>query len=216
MADRANVVAVDTASPRPGVALVSGDRTFAEALEPDRRASEELLPALRRCLERAGLTISQVDRIAICAGPGSFTGLRVGLATAWGLSRAADIPVETVSTLEAMAEASRGRGAGQVWAVLDAGRGEVLAEPFDLDGPRALSRAAAARLSTVEAMRSVSGAAFVALPEDLLGPGGLELGVSPAEALALASARSPRPRRPGPLQPIYARASAAEEKIGAP
>lgn len=216
MADRANVLALDTASPRPGVALVSGDRLFAEELEPDRRASEELMPALRRCLERAGVTLPQIDRIAICAGPGSFTGLRVGLATAWGLSRAAAIPLETVSTLEAMAEASRGRSRNRVWAALEAGRGEVLVEPFALDGPRARSTAAAVRLPRDEAARTLAGAAFVCLPSDLLGPEGARLEVSPAQALALASARAPRIRHQGPLAPIYARASAAEEKIGAP
>jgi N6-L-threonylcarbamoyladenine synthase len=197
------------------VALLCGERVFAEALEPDRRASEELLPSVSRCLDRAGVPLSRVDRIAVCAGPGSFTGLRVGLAAVWGLSRARNIPVETVSTLEAMAEASRRGGETAVWSVLDAGRGEVLAQPFDLAGPRARASAGPVRLSRHEAARAIGGSRFVALPADLLGPGGEELPALPAEALARASARDPRPVAAAPLQPIYARASAAEEKLGA-
>ena len=64
-----NVLAIDTASPDASVALVSGSEIFVEALPPERRASEELLPALRRVLEAAGVAIADCDRIAVCAGP---------------------------------------------------------------------------------------------------------------------------------------------------
>ena len=108
-----NVLAIDTASPDASVALAVGGRIFEEALPSERRASEELLPVLRRVIEAAGIELGGFDRIAVCAGPGSFTGVRVGLATAWGLSRAAGIPLETVSTLEAQMSAS-------VWWVMGA------------------------------------------------------------------------------------------------
>jgi len=64
-----NVLAIDTASPDASVALVSGSEIFVEALPSERRASEELLPALRRLLEAAGVAIADCDRIAVCAGP---------------------------------------------------------------------------------------------------------------------------------------------------
>ncbi|HWZ85963.1 MAG TPA: tRNA (adenosine(37)-N6)-threonylcarbamoyltransferase complex dimerization subunit type 1 TsaB, partial [Thermoanaerobaculia bacterium] len=133
------VLALETASPSPAVALLSDGRLFEQMLPADRRASEELLPALRRVLESAGRTLADCERIGVCAGPGSFTGLRVGLATAWGLGRALGIPVEAVSTLEAMAEAARSAGAGRVVAVLDAGRGDLVCERFDLSGLRVRS-----------------------------------------------------------------------------
>jgi tRNA A37 threonylcarbamoyladenosine modification protein TsaB len=98
---------------------------------------------------------------------------------------------------------------------LDAGRGEVFAQPFDLEGSRARASADLSRLPREEAARAIAGTRFVALPEDLLGTGGEDLAAMPAEALARASARDPRPAAASPLQPIYARASAAEEKIGA-
>src|SRR5688500_3331685 len=131
------VLALDTASPFPSVTLSARGEVFEESLPGDRRASEELLPAIARCFARAQLVLSQCERIAVCSGPGSFTGLRIGLATAWGLGRAAGIPVETVPTLEALAETVRGRGHAKVAAVLDAGRGEVVVEVFTLESPRA-------------------------------------------------------------------------------
>ena len=215
MADERNVLAVDTASPAPGVALLARGSMLEEKLAQDRQASEELLPAIRRCLSGSDLSLERLSCLAICAGPGSFTGLRVGLASAWGISRAAHIPVETVSTLEAMAEAWRGVSAGPVWTALDAGRGELVLQDFDLEGPRAAARRPAVRLPRAEAIRLVGESERVALPRDLLGPGGRALPRSPAHALALAVARAPRPATSGELRAIYARASAAEEKHGA-
>jgi tRNA threonylcarbamoyladenosine biosynthesis protein TsaB len=215
VADESNVLAVDTASPLPAVALVARGEVHEESLPTDRRASEELLPALRRCLDRARLSLDGLTRFALCAGPGSFTGLRVGLATAWGLSRASGVPVETVSTLEAMAEAWRSKGAGPVWTALDAGRGEVVFQEFDLGAPRAQARRPPARAPREDALRSALGATIVALPQHLLAPDGPPLPVSPARALALAAARAPRAPASGPLEAIYSRASAAEEKHGA-
>src|SRR5215468_7853145 len=101
------VLAIDTASPAPAVALADGALDVEERLPSDRSASEDLLPAIERLLAGSGRTLLSCERIAVCSGPGSFTGLRVGLATAWGLARALQRPVEGVSTLEAMAEGAR-------------------------------------------------------------------------------------------------------------
>src|SRR5215472_5811015 len=138
MDSRVSVLALDTAGPEPGVALVARGDSFEERLPSDRQASERLLPAVDRVLQRAGLELRQCDRIAVCSGPGSFTGLRVGLSTAWGLGRALEIPVEEVSTLEALAEAARAElpGSTRVTTALDAGRGEVVAAEFSLEGTR--------------------------------------------------------------------------------
>ena len=215
MADRADVLAIDTASPFPAVVLLARGEAFEESLPADRRASEELLPAVRRCLDRAGLKLDRVSRLALCAGPGSFTGLRVGLATAWGFSKAAGIPVETASTLEAMAEACREIGPGPVWAALDAGRGELVYQEFGLEGPRAQARRPPSRGTGEVAARDAGDAVLVSLPRELVSPRGPALPHSVARALALAVLRSPRPAASGPLEPIYSRASAAEEKHGA-
>src|SRR5690606_1492249 len=76
----------------------------------------------------AGITSEQIALFAVAAGPGSFTGLRVGIATIQGLAMARDRRVVPVSTLEAIAEAS---GARTVAAWMDAQRGEVLAQVFE-------------------------------------------------------------------------------------
>ena len=144
-----NVLALDAASPQPAVALIVRGRVYEQRLPGDRRASEDLLPAVQRTLAAAGLALSACERIAVCAGPGSFTGLRVGLATAWGLGRGLGIAVEAVSTLEAMAEAARAHGAERVVAVLDAGRGEAVCERFALEADRARSLGPAALVRVV-------------------------------------------------------------------
>jgi len=219
-----NVLAIDTASPDASVALVSGSEIFVETLPSERRASEELLPALRRLLEAAGVAIADCDRIAVCAGPGSFTGVRVGLATAWGLSRAAGIPLEAVSTLEAIAETARGESS-RVLAVLDAGRGEVVCREFSFpleppasasayaSGRRAAPVGEAVRVAAEQARGLASSATIAAVPEDLLGGGSSAPRRRPAAALALAVAAAPGAEASS-LEAIYSRPSAAEEKRG--
>lgn len=86
--------------------------------------SETLLPGILSILNEAGLTIDSIDAVAAAAGPGSFTGLRIGIATAKGLSYDRDLPCVPVSTLEALAENARGLEGYLVCAVMDARRGE--------------------------------------------------------------------------------------------
>jgi tRNA threonylcarbamoyladenosine biosynthesis protein TsaB len=210
------VLALDTAGPRPSVVVRAGDASVEEALPDGRRASEELLPAIRRALDRSGVSLDRCDRIAVCAGPGSFTGVRVGLATAWGLARARGVALEAVSTLEALAETRRASGASRVAAFLDAGRGELVAGRFDLGGPRARSIAAAARCAASAARDWAGPDAIAALPETLLDPPA----PSPAQSLASALAAAVV-RRPGETAPLdraipafYSRPSSAEEKHG--
>jgi tRNA threonylcarbamoyladenosine biosynthesis protein TsaB len=212
-----NVLALDTASPEPGVCLLAGGVLFEEPLPGDRQASEKLLSAIARCLERAAIALPDCDRIAVCSGPGSFTGLRVGLSTAWGLGRAREIPVEAVSTLAGLAEAARGDGIARVTAALDAGRGEVVVETFSVAGPRAVSLSGPHRVPRETAASSEG--VLVCLPPELLGPGGSRPATSVSRALALCVAAAPGPDA-APSDPmsraIYSRPSAAEEKHGAP
>jgi tRNA threonylcarbamoyl adenosine modification protein YeaZ len=211
-----NVLAIDTASPDASVAFLAGERIFEEALPSERRASEELLPAVRRVLDAAGAALEDCDRIAVCAGPGSFTGVRVGLATAWGLSRAAGIPLEAVSTLEALAETARrgAHGAARVLAALDAGRGDVVVGAYALAGPRATPLGEAERVTLDRARELARGAEVAAVPADLLGaPQSARPRPRPAAALARAVAASPGAEAAA-LEAIYSRPSAAEEKRG--
>jgi tRNA threonylcarbamoyl adenosine modification protein YeaZ len=213
-----NVLSIDTASPDPAVVFLSGVRFFVEELPPERRASEELLPAIQRVLDAAGAGLPDCSRIVVCAGPGSFTGVRVGLATAWGLSRAAGIPLEAVSTLEALAETARAHARTEprrVLAALDAGRGDVVCRAYALAGPRAAPLGDAERVSPERARELAAGSPIAALPSDLLGPGGNVAWPRPLPALALARAVASAPgTETASLEAIYSRPSAAEEKRG--
>ena len=211
-----NVLALDTASPDPAVSLASSGRVFDERLPEGRPASDELLAAVARCLSSAGASLSDCQRVAVCAGPGSFTGLRVGLATAWGLGRSLGIEVEPASTLEALAETARRPGLARIAAALDAGRGEFVLARFTLAGPRAEPLGPARRVlrETAEAEAEAGDWEIVCIPEDLLGRRGAGPRMLPARALAMAVERDPRPAS-GLPRGIYSRPSAAEEKLGA-
>jgi tRNA threonylcarbamoyladenosine biosynthesis protein TsaB len=211
-----HVLALDTATPEPAVAVSSGESARVERLPDDRRASEDLVAAISACLRGAGLDLSDCGRIAVSSGPGSFTGVRVGLATAWGLSRATGIAVEAVPTLEALAEAARRPALTEVAAALDAGRGDVTIECFSLAGTRAASLdGSPRRLSREDALRHAAGREIVSLPAGLL-PGAAAPPVTIAQALAGAVALSPGATSQEPARAVYSRPSAAEEKLGAP
>jgi tRNA threonylcarbamoyladenosine biosynthesis protein TsaB len=98
-------------------------------LDDPRPHSERLLPALDRLLERAGVASDAIGLVAVSIGPGSFTGLRVGLATVKGLCLGAERPVAPVPTLAALAHAAVD-APGPVAALLDARRGEVYAAVY--------------------------------------------------------------------------------------
>jgi tRNA threonylcarbamoyladenosine biosynthesis protein TsaB len=208
------IISLDTASPVPAVAVLRDGALFQRRLSLERRASEDLLPALTECLEDAGADLSDCDRIAVCSGPGSFTGIRIGLATAWGLRRALGVALEAVPTLEAMAEAAREIAGGPVATVLNAGRGEVVLGRFELDAGRARPLLPPRRMRVEDAAAAAGTAAIFSLPAGLV-PGANALPGTPCAALAFAVAREPRETEQLAPAGIYARPSAAEEKRGA-
>jgi tRNA threonylcarbamoyladenosine biosynthesis protein TsaB len=120
------VLLLHTAGAEGSVALA--DTSLAEAVVatealPGRSSSERLVPAVRRLMEAAGWSLKELAAVVVVHGPGSFTGVRVGLSAAKGLSEAGGIPLVAISRLALLA-AAVGDGAGRVCAVLDAGRGE--------------------------------------------------------------------------------------------
>ena len=118
---------MDCATDTVGLALVSANGALAEiGLGPGKHHAEVLLPALEQLLELAGVEIEEVDLIACTRGPGSFTGVRMGVTTAKGLCLAAGKPVVGVSTLEALAQNALA-SEGFVCPLLDARREQVYA-----------------------------------------------------------------------------------------
>lgn len=108
-----------------GLARRDGQRisVLAEASLAGQQYSAELIPKFSGMLEQLSLKKSEVDAIAVVSGPGSFTGLRVGLAAAKGLAETLQKTLTAISALEAIAVA--GQASGRVLSALDAGRSEV-------------------------------------------------------------------------------------------
>lgn len=104
-------LALDTSCPVGHVAVGRGSEVFArERLETSGRQAAELVPAIARALDAAGLTLAELQGIVVGEGPGSFTGVRVAAATAKGLSMGAALPLWGVSSLAAAALADGGSG----------------------------------------------------------------------------------------------------------
>ncbi len=125
----ARLLSIDTTSEFGSIAIVAGGQVQHEVLlhSPD-GFGHILFDRIARLLEQAALTIRDLDCIAAASGPGSFTGVRVGLAAAKGLAEAEGIPIAPVSNLRALA--SFGHGSLRA-ALLDARRGEVYAGLYD-------------------------------------------------------------------------------------
>jgi tRNA threonylcarbamoyladenosine biosynthesis protein TsaB len=119
------VLAVETSTLAGGVALLDGDHVVGEYLLDVRAThSERLMATVDRALGDAGWSIDDITGLAVAIGPGSFTGLRIGLSTVKGLALALGVPVAAVPTLDAMA-ASLPFAALPVCPVIDARKGEV-------------------------------------------------------------------------------------------
>ena len=104
-----NILAVDTAGKTLGVALLQDDRLKYECyLDGGMTHSETLMPLVDHCLKLCGLTCADIDLFGVNAGPGSFTGLRIGLAAVKGLAFPRETLCAPVSTLEALAAAHTG------------------------------------------------------------------------------------------------------------
>ena len=119
------ILAIETATAASSVALVRDREVVASARRLDSRGHGGfLVPAIDFCFEQAGLGPSDLEAVAVDVGPGLFTGIRVGLATALGLAAGLGVPLLGANSLDALAlRAATGRR--HIWAVVDMRRGEV-------------------------------------------------------------------------------------------
>lgn len=128
------ILALETATPFGSVALVSGGAVMAEVfLPPGPQASGAYIAAVETLFASAGAATGDVSAVAVSAGPGAFTGLRVGMSAAKGFCFGWNVPLVPVSTLLALAHRFPGEGR-TVCAVQDARRGEVYAGIFRWTG----------------------------------------------------------------------------------
>ncbi len=124
-----NILFFDTASPVSSLALGGGGKVLAERTIEQRRTSELMLSVIEEVLAQAGVALPDLGGIAALQGPGSFTGLRIGLATVMGLHQALEVPATALPTLPILAAAA-GPGDTQVLAAVDAIRGDWVVQPF--------------------------------------------------------------------------------------
>ncbi len=201
------VLALDTCLAACSVAVARDGQVMASRGEPMARGHQERVAVMTRdVMLAAGLDFADLDRIGVTIGPGSFTGLRVGLAFAKGLALALGRPCVGVGVLEALAASAPGRkggdpaGARAIAAVVDAGRGRVYLQGFvggaSVSGPDVLDLgAAAARLVEL----------FVSAEPLLIGPGARLL----SAALPHAEIDERAAPDPGAVAGLAARAPAA-------
>lgn len=179
------ILSIDTCLGASSVAVLDGERVLAARSEPMTRGHQERIGMIaREAATEAGVAFTDLDRIGVTVGPGSFTGLRVGLAFAKGLATALSVPCVGVTTLEAMAYGID----GFVAAVLDARMGQVYIQVFAdgvaLMAPDALGVGeAAARLAEL----------YSGGPATLIGSG------APLLADALSGAKVLTPAAPDPV-----------------
>lgn len=124
------ILAIESSGRAMSVALGTEDGRWETSVNAGFRHGETLMPAIASLFDLAGMEPSSLDLVACSAGPGSFTGLRIGMATAKGLSRGADCALKTVATLPLLA-AGREHWPGPVAAIMDARKKRVYAAAFD-------------------------------------------------------------------------------------
>ncbi len=125
----APVLFLDTGSPVSSVAVGGRGEVLAERTIEQRRTSELLLPVIEEALAEAGVALGDLHGIAALQGPGSFTGLRLGLATVLGLHQALEVRATALPTLPILAAAA-GPGDTEVLAAVDAIRGDWVVQRF--------------------------------------------------------------------------------------
>jgi tRNA threonylcarbamoyladenosine biosynthesis protein TsaB len=118
------ILAIEASTPSSSIALLDDRVEVASATKVDRRGhSAFLTAAMDFCLDQVDWSPSDLDGIAVGVGPGLYTGLRVGIATAQGLAATLGVPIVPVSSLDALAHKAK-TGRRHIWAVVDLRRGE--------------------------------------------------------------------------------------------
>ncbi len=128
------IMALDSSTPVAGVALLRDGVLLKEIFcNYNKKHSETMLPMINQALSECECSLNDVDAVAVTCGPGSFTGLRIGLATAKGLCMSRNIPLIAISTLEVLAH-NIVRNQALVGTILDARKNEIYMSLFDVSG----------------------------------------------------------------------------------
>ena len=224
------ILAFESSAKADSVALMQDGVLLAESFQNNGKThSATLMPMAQQVLMDCSLTAAELDAVAVARGPGSFTGVRIGVAAAKGLAWGAEKPVCGVSTLEAMAT-QLSMQAGIICPVMDARRGQVYNALFQSDG-KTLTRLTSDRAISLEELKKdlekAEKTIFLvgdgtklcyntlseALPHLTLPPAHLEM--QRASGVAMAAERLAQQgglQAPGELVPSYLRLSQAERE----
>ena len=224
------ILSIDTATKVMGVALADEEKLIGEAcLDVGKTHSQRLLPLLAALLENAEIEPHSLDAIAVTCGPGSFTGLRIGIATAKALAKAWQKPVAPICTLDALAYNARGT-AELLCPVLDARKSQLYSALYDATGQRLEEPCAISTAELAQKLREKSGkvvflgdgaAAFPVFQEALgeralLFPKARRLFMAASAAeLGLKLAQNGQMLAPEQIKAFYLRASEAEVRKNA-
>ena len=225
-----NILALESSAVAASAALCDGERLIAQSFQHTGLThSRTLMPMTEDLLKNCGMTLDDVDVVAVAAGPGSFTGLRIGVATAKGLAWPDNKPCAAVSTLEAMAW-PLAHTCAVIVPVMDARRSQVYNAIFQSDG-QSLRRLAPDRASSLEQLAAEL--ENIENPQILVGDGaglcynafierGLSVRLAPPHLLlqsawgvargALELVREGRLTDSAGLVPVYHRLSQAERE----
>jgi tRNA threonylcarbamoyladenosine biosynthesis protein TsaB len=212
------LLAIDTATDALSVALGQGGKICFSGWQRRRKGhAEELAPLIDRAMKSSGVKPSDLSSIAVTIGPGTFTGVRIGLAAARGMRVALRIPIMGVNTLELLAVHAAERWPDRpVMTALDARRGQVYAQyfrradgewPEPWSGPAAMPATTAATILTDDSVLIGNGATLIANEAHSLT--GLKVADCAPDAAAIIRFLADRPIPVGPAPPpapVYLRA----------
>jgi tRNA threonylcarbamoyladenosine biosynthesis protein TsaB len=200
------ILGIESATARAGVAIGTDDGVIASAQATrGPKHAELLVPAVRFVCEQAGIALVDVDAIAVDIGPGLFTGLRVGIATANGLAQALGVPMIGVSSLDLLAHPLR-HAATDIVSVIDARRSEVYAARYGVADGELKRVMDPTVLPPADLLPLIGDARLVG---DTLLDQGAQFALPSAETLVELAARQ-EPVNPSAITPLYLRKSDAE------
>lgn len=217
------ILAIDSSAITASAALTDGDKVLkSEFVNAGLTHSETLLPMIKRVLQ--GADISALDGIAITAGPGSFTGVRIGVATAKGIAFKNDIPCISVSTLEAIAHNFTNENC-IVCAVMDARRMQFYNALFEIKNGRCIRLCNDRAIAIEDLKKELKGYDKVVIAGDGARLCYENLGLENAvlapddkiyqNAVSVARAAENKEKIPASqLMPVYLRQSQAERELG--
>ena len=224
------ILALESSATAASAALCEDERLIAQSFrDTGLTHSQTLLPMTEELLAHCGLNVSDLDLIAVAAGPGSFTGLRIGVATAKGLAWAAELPCAGCSTLEAMSWNLAGFD-GALCAAMDARRHQVYNARFRAENGRIVRLTEDRAISLEDLVEELRGTETVQtvlgdgakLCFDALTAAGIPARLAPPNLrqqtawgvarLGLELARAGKTVPPAALVPVYHRLSQAERE----